>query len=247
MWGREEIRGGWQKEGNLSCCREATCEGSHLSLLDLTSRRSCRGRYRGCQHRVHGQHRGGGRPQQPPASKSESGSGAPGRTAHSPVRRGGLPHSAALAGPERAALCLDKALRRLPALSELPGHLANLCPRSCPPSDRPAAFTPLSLTPAPGPSYPPSPPRTVCSCSIRSIFAPNKTRTLPLLGFVTETHHRRAAWGGGRAKGPLRRVPSGKTQEGRCRQSRGHCQRSLVPQKKTLAGSLTNQPGQTGR
>lgn len=98
MWGREEIRGGWQKEGNLSCCREATCEGSHLSLLDLTSRRSCRGRYGGCQHRVHGQHRGGGRPQQPPASKSESGSGAPGRTAHSPVRRGGLPHSAALAG-----------------------------------------------------------------------------------------------------------------------------------------------------
>lgn len=35
MWGREEIRGGWQKECNFSCCLEGTCEGSHLCLLDL--------------------------------------------------------------------------------------------------------------------------------------------------------------------------------------------------------------------
>lgn len=33
--GREEIRGGWQNRCNCSCCLEATCEGSHLSLLDF--------------------------------------------------------------------------------------------------------------------------------------------------------------------------------------------------------------------
>lgn len=33
-WGKEEIRGGWQSECNLSCCLEGPCQGSHLSLLD---------------------------------------------------------------------------------------------------------------------------------------------------------------------------------------------------------------------
>lgn len=35
MWGRQGIRGGWQKEGHLSYRLGAACEGSHLSLLDL--------------------------------------------------------------------------------------------------------------------------------------------------------------------------------------------------------------------
>lgn len=35
IWGREEIRGGWQKKWHFSCRLEAICEGNHLSLLDL--------------------------------------------------------------------------------------------------------------------------------------------------------------------------------------------------------------------